>query len=159
MAFRVFPRLLYTRPVRTFFTTAGIACLLSLFSMCLGDMLLHDRIALLGSFAGLLLTHNPGIAFGVRLPPVVQELVIIAALAWMTVLALRSSTSFLHRLGFGFIVGGALGNLLDRLLDGVVTDYFQVGTFPIFNVADSFITIGVLFLLADALGMVRHTQR
>lgn len=145
--------------MRLFITTALATTLLSLLAMWLGDTMLSERIAVLGSFAGLTLSHNPGIAFGIRLPDVFQEFLIIAALGWMTVLAIRSSTTPLHRIGFGCIVGGALGNLIDRLIDGVVTDYFQVGTFPVFNVADSFITIGVLFLLADALGMVRNNRQ
>ena len=144
--------------MRLFITVAITTTLLSLLAMWLGETFLGERIAIIGSFAGLTLSHNPGIAFGIRLPPVVQELLIIGALGWMTTLGIRSATSLLHRVGFGCIVGGALGNLIDRLMDGVVTDYFQVGTFPIFNVADSFITIGVLFLLADAFGMVPNKR-
>lgn len=144
--------------MRLFIITATTAAILSLLSMWLGETFLGERVAFIGSFAGLTLSHNPGIAFGIRLPPVLQELLIIGALGWMTTLGIRSATSFLHRVGFGCIVGGALGNLIDRFIDGVVTDYFQVGTFPIFNVADSFITIGVLFLLADAFGMVRNKR-
>ena len=52
------------------------------------------------------------------------------------------------RLAMGLQLGGALGNLLDRLLfDGYVTDFISVGTFPVFNIADSSITIGVCVLL------------
>lgn len=144
--------------MRIFIITASTAALLSLLAMWLGETFLGERIAIIGSFAGLTLSHNPGIAFGIRLPPVLQELLIVGALGWMMTLGIRSATSLLHRVGFGCIVGGALGNLIDRFIDGVVTDYFQVGTFPIFNVADSFITVGVLFLLADAFGMVRNKR-
>lgn len=144
--------------MRLFITVAITATLLSLLAMWFGETFLGERIAIIGSFAGLTLSHNPGIAFGIRLPPVLQEFLIIGALGWMMTLGIRSATSLLHRVGFGCIVGGALGNLIDRFIDGVVTDYFQVGTFPIFNVADSFITVGVLFLLADAFGMVRNKR-
>jgi signal peptidase II len=52
------------------------------------------------------------------------------------------------RLAMGLQLGGALGNLLDRLLfDGYVTDFISVGTFPVFNIADSSITVGVCVLL------------
>lgn len=44
-------------------------------------------------------------------------------------------------------MGGAAGNLVDRLLAGKVTDFISVGTFPVFNVADSSITVGVVVLL------------
>jgi len=145
--------------MRLFVVTSVAAAALSLLAAWLGETLLTDRIPVLGSFAGLLLSHNPGIAFGIRLPAYLQEIMIVAALAWMTVLAVRTATSPLHRIGFGCIVGGAVGNLVDRFHDGVVTDYFQVGTFPIFNVADAFITVGVLFLLADVTGIFSGNPR
>jgi signal peptidase II len=47
----------------------------------------------------------------------------------------------------GLIVGGALGNLLDRLREGVVTDFIKLPDWPAFNVADAAITIGVLALV------------
>ena len=51
------------------------------------------------------------------------------------------------RLAMGLQLGGALGNAIDRVLVGHVTDFISVGNFPVFNVADSSITIGVLVLL------------
>jgi signal peptidase II len=52
------------------------------------------------------------------------------------------------RLAMSMQLGGALGNLLDRLLhDGYVTDFISVGTFPVFNIADSCISIGVCVLI------------
>jgi signal peptidase II len=52
------------------------------------------------------------------------------------------------RLAMGMQLGGALGNLVDRLrYDGYVTDFISVGDFPVFNVADSSITVGVIVLL------------
>jgi signal peptidase II len=44
-------------------------------------------------------------------------------------------------------MAGALGNLIDRLYQGYVTDFISVGKFPVFNVADSCITMGVVVLL------------
>jgi lipoprotein signal peptidase len=77
--------------------------------------------------------------------------------------AVRAKGSAAQRVGFGLIIGGALGNVADRLLDGHVTDFFQVGAFPIFNVADSCITVGVVILLAESLGLFKeradHAQR
>ena len=52
------------------------------------------------------------------------------------------------RLAMGLQMGGALGNVIDRLMfEGRVTDFISIGAFPVFNVADSSITIGVLILL------------
>lgn len=52
------------------------------------------------------------------------------------------------RLALALQLGGAIGNLIDRLLVGTVTDFISVGSFPVFNVADSGISIGVALLVA-----------
>ncbi len=51
------------------------------------------------------------------------------------------------KVAMGLQLAGASGNLIDRLMMGKVTDFISVGTFPVFNVADSSITIGVVVLL------------
>ena len=125
-----------------------IAFLLSLTANLAADAFLTDRIPVIGSFAGLALTHNSGVAFGVTFPPVVQVLLIACALVLVVRLAL-SSRGLLHHIAFGLIIGGALANIADRLPDGKVTDYMQVGTFPVFNLADSCITVGAVLLIFE----------
>ncbi len=51
------------------------------------------------------------------------------------------------RLALGMMAGGAAGNMIDRLIVGHVTDFLSVGNFPVFNVADSSITVGVAVLI------------
>jgi signal peptidase II len=51
------------------------------------------------------------------------------------------------KLAMGMQMGGALGNVIDRLTRGQVTDFISIGTFPVFNVADSSISVGVAILL------------
>jgi signal peptidase II len=58
---------------------------------------------------------------------------------------------WLMRLALAFQLAGAVGNLIDRILFGTVTDFISVGTFAVFNVADSCITIGVALLAIDLL--------
>jgi signal peptidase II len=65
-----------------------------------------------------------------------------------------ASRSRVAALGFGLILGGALGNLIDRILFSHVTDFFDfdtpiraVQTFPVFNVADCALTVGVVLML------------
>lgn len=124
------------------------------------ERFLSGRIPLLGSFTGLELSHNPGVAFGVHFPPAVQEILIAAALLavlWLAVRTVRSRQSQKlqaksYKLAYGLILGGGIANIIDRLPDGLVTDYFQIGTFPVFNVADSCITIGVIILMWEMLG-------
>ena len=53
----------------------------------------------------------------------------------------------LLRLGIGLQLGGALGNLIDRLRNGFVVDFIDVGPWPIFNLADSCIVIGITIVV------------
>lgn len=137
--------------------SASVSFFLSFVSKLVADSFLEDRIPILGSFAGLQMSHNSGVAFGVRLPGDFQLLFILIALLGVFLLALRTARSTPSRVGYGLILGGALGNIADRLPDGLVTDFFQVGTFPIFNVADSCITIGAIFLILE--GLLLHSRR
>ncbi len=51
------------------------------------------------------------------------------------------------KLGLGLVLGGAIGNLIDRIRFGEVTDFIDVGSWPVFNVADSSIVIGIAFIV------------
>jgi signal peptidase II len=110
---------------------------------------LSTPIRIVGSFVMLHLSYNSGIAFGIRLPVILQEILIGVALILICFVA-RTARTQISRLGFGLIIGGACANLFDRFGDGLVTDYISIGTFPIFNVADSCITIGVGLLFLEA---------
>lgn len=114
------------------------------------DRWLNDRIAVLGDFAGLQYSLNPGIAWGIRLPGGIQEALIVLALIAVVYMA-KQANDTIDKVGFGMVLGGGAANIIDRLFDGYVTDYFQIGSFPIFNVADSFVTVGVVLVLLDAL--------
>ncbi len=96
------------------------------------------------------LSYNAGVAFGINIPSPLEEILIVSALFVLSVFAFRSASSRLASIGFGLILGGAIANQIDRFADGFVTDYISVGTFPIFNAADSCITIGVLLVLIEA---------
>ena len=58
-----------------------------------------------------------------------------------------SESDFFFRLALSLQMAGAAGNLFDRLTFGYVTDFISVGRFPVFNIADSCITMGVVVLL------------
>ena len=128
-------------------STVVLAFAFSTGARLLAEAFLTSRIAIFGSWVGLALVENQGVAFGVVLPPTVQELLIASVLLLFIVLAYRHRSSALHALGFGLIIGGALANIVDRINDGLVTDFFQVGSFPVFNIADSCITLGAALLL------------
>lgn len=62
------------------------------------------------------------------------------------------------RLALGLQLGGAIGNLIDRLAFGTVTDFISVGTFPVFNVADASISVGVAVVIAAMWVEERHRR-
>lgn len=97
----------------------------------------------------LTLVHNPGIAFGLfsrgGLP---LTLLILACLIFLTGMALKMrSASLLERISLGMLIGGAAGNLMDRIRLGHVIDFLDFRVWPVFNLADSFITVGVILFL------------
>ncbi len=132
---------------RILVATTVAALGVSLAGKFLTDALLTTHVPLLGTFFGLTPAHNPGIAFGLTFPPIIQVFLITIALLLVLMAAFREGNTPLMQGGFGLILGGALGNLVDRASDGQVTDMIQVGTFPVFNLADSCITIGVILVL------------
>jgi len=124
-------------------------------AMYLVEKFLEERIPIIGSFIGLQRFHNDGIAFGMQLGQF-QDLAIFSALILVGYLAFKTAKSRLDQIGYGMILGGGIANVIDRLIDGVVTDMIQVGAFPIFNIADVCINIGLgLLLLQVVLGRRR----
>jgi len=72
----------------------------------------------------------------------ILAIVILLVLAWQK----RVNSSLLIKLSFGFLLGGICGNLIDRLKFGAVLDFLDFRIWPVFNLADSGITLGVIFL-------------
>jgi signal peptidase II len=92
---------------------------------------------------------NTGAAFG-TLQGAGPLLVLTSIVGMAAIVVFLFNPSFAHplmRLGLAFMLGGAVGNLIDRVKDGEVVDFIKVPRFPAFNVADSAITIGVLLLI------------
>jgi len=103
----------------------------------------------------LTLVYNTGAAFGMfRSHP--RFFVIIAALSVFFICLFlflkRKSLRFFEKLALSFILSGTLGNLTDRLRFGHVIDFIDLRIWPVFNIADSFITIGVGILIASVAG-------
>ena len=123
---------------------------------------LHDSHTLIEGLARLTYVQNRGAAFGILsdadLPyqSVLFSLISILALGAIAVYAWKLPiTSRLPQLALALIMGGAVGNLLDRMRLGYVIDYVDVywgrHHWPAFNVADSAISIGVALLVLDIL--------
>ena len=134
--------------------------------------LVRSKLPLYGSvnvIPGMLdITHatNSGAAFGILSGvefPYKAGLMVLIALVALAAVGLYAislpAEQWIARLGLALILGGALGNLIDRALTGFVIDFIDVYWrdyhFWAFNVADSAITVGVVLMLADVLGVRR----
>ena len=96
----------------------------------------------------LINTRNSGVAFGFfsgggAIVAIVAALALVALIAFFVTHLERR----LAWLPVGLLIGGAVGNLIDRAIEGSVTDFVDLPLWPAFNVADAAITIGVLTLL------------
>lgn len=105
--------------------------------------------AWLTPYARIVHWYNTGVAFGLfqdhgQLFSVLKIAVSIAIIFYFPRVPV---SDWPLRLAMGFQLGGALGNLVDRILLGHVTDFISVGSFPVFNVADASITMGVAILI------------
>jgi signal peptidase II len=120
-----------------------------------------DTRTVIPGFFNIVHTENPGIAFGMlsNASGAWRDILLIgfasAVLIAISTVLLRS-TSQLNawlRVALGFILGGAFGNLYDRIVNGTVTDFVELHAgqhyFAAFNVADSAVTIGACLLLLD----------
>jgi signal peptidase II len=92
--------------------------------------------------------RNEGVAFGIDAGGTTLVLVLVAlALVALVVYFARHSAKPLMWLPVGLLVGGALGNIVDRVREGSVTDFLKIPLWPAFNLADVAIVAGVLALL------------
>jgi len=132
-------------------------------------LVLHQSIEVIPGFLELTRVHNTGAAFGMLnavdfpLKTLVLSLVALLALggvAWYA--ATVPLTDRLARFGIAGVLGGAIGNLIDRATAGYVLDfvdaYWRNWHFWAFNVADAAITIGVIFMILDMLGLGRRVN-
>ena len=114
-----------------------------------GHLALDDGIHVAGPF-WIHHVQNSGIAFGLfaSATPVVIVLTGIA-IAWMLLFFARSGARHpVLPVALGLVIGGSSSNLLDRVRLGYVTDFLDLRYWPAFNLADSFIVVGVAILLA-----------
>jgi signal peptidase II len=100
--------------------------------------------------------HNYGAAWGVFSGQQIPLILFTVFVTGFILFSAREITSHgkLPSIGFGMILGGALGNLVDRIWQGYVTDFIDldtpfriIETFPVFNIADSALTVGVVLML------------
>ncbi|MFC2002335.1 signal peptidase II [Chloroflexota bacterium] len=113
-------------------------------------------------FFQLTYIHNTGAVFGLFR----DQSFLLTIVASVGVVFLLLYAFFIHRqfpflnsmlgkLALGLILGGTVGNLIDRLRFGYVTDFISVGIWPVFNIADSAVTVGAIVVAYSLLRLVR----
>ena len=120
----------------------------------------YQPVPVVPSF-NIYLTYNPGISFSfLQLPGAIQRwplavfttIVIVLLVRWMKSVPREKSVLLA---GIGMVIGGAAGNLVDRVLSGRITDFVQLyagsWSFAVFNLADAALNIGVGLILLDAI--------
>jgi signal peptidase II len=141
---------------------SAVVILLDLWTkqLVLKSIQLHEAVPVIPNFFQLVHVRNTGAAFGLganassKLVPILLNVGAIAVFCVVAVYAFRTAvTDRLLQTGLHLILGGAIGNLLDRFRFGYVVDFLDVyvGThhWPAFNVADSAICIGIALLFFD----------
>lgn len=126
---------------------------------------LYEQIPVIGNFFLITSHRNTGAAFSIledqRWFFVIVTIIVAIGIIWY-MYKIRHQQGHILPVGLSLILGGALGNFLDRLLTGEVVDFLQFNfgsyTFPIFNVADMGITIGVGLVLLDAMLSVKREK-
>jgi signal peptidase II len=121
---------------------------------------LDESVHVLGSFS-IHHVRNSGIAFGFFAQATAVVIVLTGlAVAWMLVFFARSGARHpVLPVALGLVIGGSVSNLLDRVRLGYVTDFLDLRWWPAFNLADSFIVVGVLILLITLILAEREPRR
>ena len=120
--------------------------------LVINTMIEHQSITIIENFISITFAKNTGVAFSflegkVPLIIIMTSIVIIFILKYIK----TTKPNKIESICYGLVLGGAIGNLLDRLIYGYVIDYLDFNlfgySFPIFNLADTFIVIGIIILL------------
>ncbi|MEC0237099.1 signal peptidase II [Paenibacillus kribbensis] len=121
-------------------------------------MELYEQIPVIGNFFLITSHRNRGAAFGIlegqRWLFIVITIVVVIGIVWYLRKTVKAGQKLLP-VALSLVLGGAVGNFLDRAISGEVVDFAQFNfgsyTFPIFNVADSAIVVGVALIILDTL--------
>ncbi|WP_410768068.1 signal peptidase II [Fontibacillus sp. BL9] len=130
------------------------------------SLTIGEQIPVIGNFFLITSHRNTGAAFGIlegkRWFFVAVTTVVVIGIIWY-LQKVKNSGNKLLPTALSLVLGGAVGNFLDRAVSGEVVDFLQFNfgtyTFPIFNVADSCIVIGVALIVLDSLLEIRREKK
>jgi len=117
----------------------------------LRNLKLNESVEIIKNIFYLALVHNTGAAFGIFKNQTLF-FIVVSILAVITIVIYIKkflNIPFTIKTGLALILGGALGNLVDRLCFGYVVDFLDFKIWPVFNIADSAITVGTFLLIVN----------
>jgi signal peptidase II len=119
----------------------------------LGRSATDHRWEFAGRWAAVQYVENTGAAFGVLAgqPVLISALAIVVTFVFLIIMRDEAGRNISLLAAVGLVLGGSLGNLIDRLRMGYVVDYVAIGIWPKFNVADSAIVFGLVLMAWMAL--------
>ena len=109
--------------------------------LALKHLVLHQPVEIIQNIFSFTLVHNRGAAFGI-LRDQVPFFIFASVLAIIIILLYFKRCAFWDKIALSLILAGAAGNLYDRIVYGYVVDFLDFKVFPVFNIADSAISIG-----------------
>lgn len=125
---------------------------------------LGESLPIIRGVLHMTLVHNTGIAFGLfrdqGIVFIIIPIIAIAILVYNIYYYRRfeNQISEIYIIGFSLILGGAFGNLVDRVFYGHVIDFIDLQVWPVFNIADSAITVGALIIAVKCF-ILNHKNR
>ncbi|MBU0461855.1 MAG: signal peptidase II [Nanoarchaeota archaeon] len=133
----------------SFFSIAVLLVILDQFIKVIIErkIMLGESITIINKFLYLTLTHNTGMAFGLFHGQYSFSLWISIIVIGLVLYYYDEMTSVAGRIALALVLGGTIGNIIDRLRFGFVVDYIHFPFWPVFNLADMALTVGVAILL------------
>jgi len=126
----------------------------------LRNLKLNESVEIIKNIFYFTLVRNTGAAFGIFKNQTLF-FIVVSILAVITIVIYIKkflNIPFMIKIGLALILGGALGNLVDRLCFGYVVDFLDFKIWPVFNIADSAITAGTFLLIVNLMTKKRATN-
>jgi len=137
------------KPIANILITASGLTVIDQITKTLALKYFQTPITIIENFFLFTYSENEGIAFGISFPKILLIIFIIILLVLVYYLGKKelNLNKTLSQISISLIIAGGFSNLIDRLVHGFVIDFISIWIWPTFNIADIYITVGVLLIL------------
>jgi len=126
-----------------------IFVVLDQFTKWMAGQYLQNPMEIINGFFQLKYSENTGIAMSVQVPYmllIILNVILVGVIIYLAIKELDLG-KLMSEISVALVLGGGVGNLIDRVLKGFVVDFISIWKYPIFNLADAFLAIGVLLII------------